>query len=66
MTTAGGFKWKYKMDKKEQYAVYEKIPKHGKDINGVILGPFNSKEEAEKSKNKYGYNTDNYFINKIK
>lgn len=38
---------------KEQYAVYEKVPAHGKDVNGIILAPFNSKEEAEEARQKY-------------
>jgi hypothetical protein len=51
--------------KKEQYAVYEKEPRHGKDKNGVILAPFNSKEEAEEARVKYGYGDDNYYIDKL-
>lgn len=51
--------------KKEQYAVYEKEPRHGKDKNGVILAPFNTKEEAEKAGKKYGYYGDNYYVDKL-
>ena len=50
-----------KLDK-EQYAVYEKVPAHGNKVNGIILTPFNSKEEAEEARQKYGYGTDNYYI----
>jgi hypothetical protein len=44
------------------YAVYEKEPAHGSEVNGVILGPYKTKEEAEVSRVKYGYNNDNYYI----
>jgi len=47
---------------KKQYAVYEKIPQHGKDPNGIILAPFNNMEEAQIAREKYGYNTENYYI----
>ena len=46
----------------EQYAVYEKEPRHGKDRNGVILAPFNTIKEAEESRIKYGYRDDNYYV----
>jgi hypothetical protein len=46
----------------KQYAVFEKVPAHGKDTDGIILGPYKSKEEAELAGQKYGYNTDNYYI----
>jgi hypothetical protein len=46
---------------KEQYAVYEKEPAHGKDKNSVILAPFSTKEEAEIAGKKYGYYGDNYY-----
>jgi hypothetical protein len=51
--------------KKEQYAVYEKEPRHGKYKNGVILAPFNTKEEAEEAGKKYGYCGDNYYVDKL-
>ena len=51
---------------KEQYAVYEKVPAHGKDVNGIILAPFNSEKEAQLAREKYGYNNDNYYVDKIK
>ena len=47
---------------KDKYAVYEKTPGHGKDYNGVILGPYNSKEEAEKEGKKYGYTGEDYYV----
>ena len=46
----------------DQYAVYEKEPRHGKDINGVMMAPFSTKEEAELARVKYGYNDDNYCL----
>jgi L-fucose isomerase-like protein len=65
-------RFKYESDKtlmnklikemKEQYAVYEKVPAHGGEINGVILGPFKTKEEAEQVRQKYGYTSDNYYV----
>ena len=51
---------------KEQFAVYEKSPKHGKLENGIIIGPYFTKEEAEKAKIMYGYSGDNYYADKIK
>lgn len=51
--------------KKEQYAVYEKEPAHGSEVNGVILAPFDTKEDAEQAKTKYGYNTDNYYVDNM-
>ncbi len=44
------------------YAVYEKSPAHGSKEHDVILAPFKTKEEAEQSRIKYGYNTDNYYV----
>jgi len=51
---------------KSEFAVYEKEPAHGKDEDGVILAPFNTKEEAEQAGIKYGYDDDNYYVDKIK
>jgi hypothetical protein len=51
--------------KKEQFAVYEKKPAHQKDVNGIILAPYNTKEEAEKAGTKYGYSGDNYYVDKL-
>jgi hypothetical protein len=50
-----GYKW----------AVYEKEPAHVRDKNGIILAPFNTKEEAEIASKKYGYYGDNYYIDII-
>lgn len=65
----GGVPRKYFDTKKstnnEQYAVYEKEPRHGKDRNGVILAPFNTSKEAEEAKIKYGYGDDNYYVDKV-
>jgi hypothetical protein len=52
--------------KKEQYAVYEKEPAHGKDKDGVILAPYNTKEDAEQARVKYGYSSDNYYVDILK
>jgi hypothetical protein len=49
----------------EQYAVYEKEPRHGKDKNGVILAPFNTIKEAEEARIKCGYSDDNYYVDKL-
>ncbi len=51
---------------KEQFAVYEKEPAHGKDKDGVILAPYNTKQEAEIAGKKYGYYGDNYYIDILK
>ena len=47
---------------KTQYAVFEKVPAHGSKPNGVILCSYNTKEEAQSAGEKYGYNTDNYYV----
>lgn len=52
--------------KRKQFAVYEKMPAHGKEEKNVILAPFNTKEEAEEAGKKYGYNTDNYYVDELK
>ena len=49
----------------EKYAVYERNPAHGPTKNGMILGPFNSKEEAQSNGEKYGYTGDNYYVNSV-
>jgi len=54
------------MNLREQYAVYEKVPAHGSEANGIILGPFKSEEDAQQAREKYGYNTDNYYVDIIK
>lgn len=46
---------KYEVLKKEYYAVYEKEPSHQNEKNDVILAPYNTKEEAEQVRIKYGY-----------
>jgi len=51
---------------KEQYAVFEKEPAHGSEVNGVILAPFYTKEEAEQARQKYGYGNENYYVDKMK
>ena len=54
------------MEKKKQFAVYEKEPRHGKDKNGIILAPYNTKKEAEIAGKKYGYYGDNYYVDEMK
>lgn len=51
--------------KKEYYAVYEKEAAHQNEKNGVILAPYNTKEEAEEAGKKYGYYGDNYYVDKL-
>ena len=48
------------------YAVYEKSPAHGSKEHNIILAPYKTKEEAEQSRIKYGYNTDNYYVDILK
>lgn len=54
------------MSKRKQFAVFEKTPAHGSEVDGIILGPFNTEEEAIEEGNKYGYNSDNYYVDEIK
>lgn len=50
----------------EKYAVYEKEPAHGSLRNGMILGPFDTKEEAHLLGKKYGYlNSNNYYVGNV-
>ena len=51
--------------RKEQFAVYEIEPAHGSIKNGIILGPFATKEEAQSAGVKYGYSVDNYYVNSM-
>ena len=51
--------------RKEQFAVYEIEPAHGSIKNGIILGPFATKEEAQSAGVKYGYSGDNYYVNSM-
>jgi len=53
------------LKKIEQYAVFEIKPAHGKYENGVILGPYFSREEAEEKRTKYGYVSDNYYVDRL-
>ena len=46
----------------KQYAVFEKVPAHTNKPNSVILAPYKTIEEAKSAMIKYGYNTDNYYI----
>lgn len=47
---------------KQYYAVYERTPTHQNEINGVILAPYKTLEEAEKDRQKFGYGNDNYYV----
>lgn len=47
---------------RKQFAVFERTSSHGSETHNVILAPFKSKEEALADMVKYGYNTDNYYI----
>ena len=47
---------------KTQYAVFEKVPAHSNKPDSVIFGPYNTKEEAQFDRVKYGYDTDNYYV----
>ncbi len=49
----------------KRYGVYEKTPQHQGQINGIILAPYNNKEEAEEDRQRYGYNTDNYYVDEL-
>jgi len=51
---------------KTLYAVYEKTPAHGSKEHNVILSPFKTKEDAEQSRIKYGYNSNNYYVDILK
>jgi hypothetical protein len=50
------------MNPPKKYAVFEKIPAHTGKPDSVILAPYNTKEEAQNDREKYGYNTDNYYV----
>ena len=52
--------------KRVEYAVYEKEPAHGRYKNGVILAPYDTKEKAEEARKKYGYTSENYFVDILK
>ena len=56
---------KYQALIRDWFAVYEKIPAHGSTPNNIILGNYNSKEEAELARKKYGYDNENYYVGKI-
>jgi len=46
----------------EQFAVFEKNPTHTGKSNSLILCCYNTKEEAQYDREKYGYNTENYYV----
>ena len=47
---------------KKIFAVYEKKPSHQKEINGIILSPFNTYDEAKEAMIKFGYENENYYV----
>ena len=51
---------------KEMWAIYEKEPAHGSQKNGIIMGPFKIKEDADDAGKKYGYHGENYYVDIIK
>lgn len=51
---------------REIYVIYEKEPAHGSEKDGIIMGPFKTKEDAEEAGLKYGYHGDNYYVDKLK
>lgn len=50
----------------DRYAVFEKEPQKGPIPNGVVLGDYNTREEAEQAKVKYGFISENFYVDKIK
>ncbi len=46
----------------EQYAVFEREPQKGPTPNGIVMGPYFSKEEAEQAKIKWGFISDNFYV----
>lgn len=53
------------MKQRDRYAVFERIPQKGKYHDGVMMGYYKSSEEAEQARIKYGYTSDNYYVDKI-
>ena len=49
---------------RELYAVFEREPQKGPTPNGVVMGPYFSEEEAEQAKIKYGFISDNFYVDK--
>jgi hypothetical protein len=47
---------------KIKYGIFERVPSHGREPNGLILGPFDTKEIAQEAGEKWGYSGDNYFV----
>lgn len=45
-----------KINMKTQFAVFDK------NLNSVILGMYDTKEEAQTDREKYGYNTEDYYV----
>lgn len=48
------------------YAVYEKEPRHNSLPNSIILGNYRTVNEAEQDRIKYGYDNENYYVDKVK
>lgn len=51
---------------RKYFAIFERIPAHGSEENGVIMGPYNTKEEAEAARVMYGYTSENYYVDEYK
>jgi len=50
---------------KDRYAVFEKEPQKGPIPNGVVMGSYPSREEAEQAKIRWGFISDNFYVDKI-
>ena len=50
---------------KDRYAVFEKEPQQGPIPNGVVMGSYLSREEAEKVKIRFGFISDNFYVGKL-
>jgi hypothetical protein len=50
----------------KRYAVYEREPQKCDEPNSIILGDYSTFCEAQKAREKYGFNTDNYYVDEVK
>lgn len=46
----------------KQYAVYEREPQICKKPHGIVLSPYDTSNEAEDARIKFGYVSDNYYV----
>ncbi len=51
---------------RKRYAVYEREPQKQGKKNGIILGEYPTKEEAEAARVKYGFISENYYVDEVK